>query len=245
MFSPRPRSPAEATRDRLSVQRAPRSRRTHSPRVRPLAGVRVDMVLSRRRGVHPRRTRCSLPAYSAPDARGDRADPSRSDDRSDAASVQHYETADDPGRARRVAAVLAPRPASPSRAHWSTLVFEDRHDPGPHAPRHPPRGRRHHPLLGAAAPGRAPGLTQGPTHPVGPSGIQSACLTALASGAPARTGRHYTDDAARSRHRVRFPARLRRGRRPSRHRLAGIRPLPRTHGSPVAPRTRPPCRDRR
>ena len=52
-----------------------------------------------------------------------------------------------------MAAVLAPRPAAPSRTHWSTLVSENHHDPGPHAPRHASRGRRHHPFLGAAAPG--------------------------------------------------------------------------------------------
>ena len=132
-----------------------------------------------------------------------------------------------------------------ARAHRRGIVDESCHDAGSHAPGHPPRRRRHRPILGTAALGGPPGQFRGTPDAVRPPRVQGTRPAALAPGAPARAGRHDTHDSARGRNRVRLPALLRRRRRPARHRLARLRALPRTDGAPVAARTRPPCRHRR
>ena len=203
------------------------------------------MVWSGRRRVRHRRARSPLASYPAPVALGHRADPGRPDDRGHAAPGQHDEATHDPGRARRVAAFPERHSCAQARAHRRGIVDESCHDVGSHAPGHPPRRRRHRPILGTAALGGPPGQFRGTPDAVRPPRVQGTRPAALAPGAPARAGRHDTHDSARGRNRVRLPALLRRRRRPARHRLARLRALPRTDGAPVAARTRPPCRDRR
>ena len=144
-----------------------------------------------------------------------------------------------------MAALPAPLAAAPTRVHRCANLREDLHDAVADAPRNPSRRRGHDPFLGAAAPGRTTGLHRGAPDAVGPARVQGARPAALAPGPTARAGGHHPDDAARGRNGVRFAARLRPGRRPPRHRLEGLGARARTHGAPVASRTRPPRRHRR